>query len=257
MSLDSLLQIADSAASAGSAVVRSAFRVTRNDVHAKAAGDWVSEADLASEDAIRAVLERATPDIPVLGEERGGTRAERGWLVDPLDGTTNFLHEFPAVGVSVALVDGGRPVVGAVHAPLLDERFLAAEGLGATRNGVRLTVSARPPARAIVATGLPFRGHKPRLTQYLPVFERILRATEDVRRVGAASLDLAWTAAGVWDGYFELNLGPWDLAAGAVLVREAGGIVTDWSGDPTAWLASGDVVAGPPAVHAELIAKML
>ena len=106
---------------------------------------------------------------------------------------------------------------------------------------------------AICATGFPFRAQAERLDEYLPVFERALRGFEDLRRVGAASLDLSWTAAGVFDGYFELRLGPWDVAAGGVIVREAGGVVTDWQGDERAWLRSGDIVAGPPAVHARIL----
>lgn len=250
------MQIADDAATAGGEVVRAAFRGARRDVRTKAPGDWVSEIDLAAEDAIRVSLERATPDIPIFGEERGGTRSARGWLVDPVDGTTNFLHHFPAVGVSIALVEDGVPVVGVVHAPLLDDRYLAGDRLGATHNGVTMRVSERTVSTAVVATGIPFRGHRTRLGEYMPVFNAVLEIVEDVRRVGAASLDLAWTAAGVFDAYYELNLAPWDVAAGAVLVREAGGTVADWAGDPAAWLHSGDIVAGPEAVVLPILAKM-
>jgi myo-inositol-1(or 4)-monophosphatase len=114
-------------------------------------------------------------------------------------------------------------------------------------------VSARDAERAICATGFPFRAKADRLDEYLPVFEAALRRFEDLRRAGSASLDLAWTAAGVFDGYFEQALGPWDVAAGALLVREAGGVVTDWSGDDRAWLTSGDIVTGSPALHAALL----
>ena len=171
-------------------------------------------------------------------------------MVDPLDGTANFLHGFPVVGVSVALVDEGVPVVGVVHAPLLHTTFRATAGGGADVDGVPLSVSGREVARAICATGFPFRAKRERLGAYFPVFEAALVTFEDLRRAGSASLDLAWTAAGVFDGYFEQALGPWDVAAGALLVREAGGVVTDWSGDQQAWLTSGDIVAGSPAVHA-------
>jgi myo-inositol-1(or 4)-monophosphatase len=176
-----------------------------------------------------------------------------GWFVDPLDGTANFLHGFPAVGVSVALVQHGVPVVGVVHAPLLGVTYTASKGGGAFANGEPVTVSERDAERAICATGFPFRAKADRLDEYLPVFEAALLRFEDLRRAGSASLDLAWTAAGVFDGYFEQALGPWDVAAGALLVREAGGVVTDWSGDDRAWLTSGDIVAGPPAVHASVL----
>jgi len=198
-------------------------------------------------------LEHSAPGLPVFGEEGGGARGDIGWFVDPLDGTANFLHGFPAVGVSVALVEHGTPIVGVVHAPLLGDTYTACQGEGAFRNGEPITVSTRDPSRAICATGFPFRAKAERLDEYLPVFEAALRRFEDLRRAGSASLDLAWTAAGVLDGYFEQALGPWDVAAGALLVREAGGLVTDWSGDERAWLESGDIVAGPPAIHESML----
>lgn len=252
LDLDALLDAAVGAAHAGGRIVRDAFGATSGVVE-KAPGDWVSDTDTASERAVRAVLLEAAPDIPVHGEEEGGARADVGWLVDPLDGTANFLHRLPIVGVSIALVADGVPVVAAVHAPLLGETFTARAGGGAFREGTPIRVSGRSGARAIVATGFPFRAKRERLDEYLPVFERALRGFEDLRRAGAASLDLAWSAAGVFDGYFEQALGPWDVAAGALLVREAGGVVTDWSGDDTAWLDSGDVVAAPPAIHERLL----
>jgi myo-inositol-1(or 4)-monophosphatase len=251
--LDALLEAATIAAAAGSAVVREAFGSARN-VQAKNPGDWVSDTDVASERAVRAALGESAPDIPVVGEEEGGEHGARYWLVDPLDGTANFVHGFPIVGVSIALVEAGRPVVGVVDAPFLGDTYTARLGGGASCNGEPIVVSTRPVVEAICATGFPFRKKRDRLDEYFPVFERALRTLEDLRRAGAASLDFAWTAAGVFDGYFEQALGPWDVAAGAVLIREAGGVVTDWVGDDTAWLASGDVVAAPPAIHERLLA---
>ena len=144
------------------------------------------------------------------------------------------------------------PVVGVVHAPLLDRTFCAARASARFATSGRLHVSERAPEQAIVATGFPFR-HKELLPAYERVLAAALRGFEDLRRAGAASLDLCWTAEGVFDGFFELRLGPWDVAAGGVIVREAGGVVTDWDGDDRAWLRSGDVLAGPPAVHAALL----
>ncbi len=250
LDLDALLTTAERAARAGGAIVQANLGRAR-DVREKSPGDWVSEADLASEAAVRDVLQRESP-LPVYGEEEGGEAFETGWLVDPLDGTANFVHGFDAVGVSVGLIDDGVPVAGVVYAPLLDRCFAAARGRGAFRDGRRMHVSARPPIQAIVATGFPFR-RKELLPEYEPAFARALRAFEDLRRVGAASLDLCWTAEGVFDGYFELRLGPWDVAAGGVIVREAGGLVTDWNGDDGAWLRSGDILAGSPDVHAALL----
>jgi myo-inositol-1(or 4)-monophosphatase len=245
-----LLACADRAARAGGDIVRRYFGHLEM-VHEKSPGDWVSEADVASEQAIRELLTRDS-GLPVYGEEAGGDDFDTGWLVDPLDGTANFVHGFDAVGVSVGLIEDGVPVVGVVHAPFLDRTFCAARGAGAFRDERPLRVSERPPAQAIVATGFPFRRK-----ELLPVYERALAAAfrgfEDLRRAGAATLDLCWTAEGVFDGFFELRLGPWDVAAGGVIVREAGGVVTDWEGDDRAWLRSGNVLAAPPAVHAALI----
>jgi len=252
LDLDVLLGAARSAAHTGGAIVRDAFGAARNAV-AKAPGDWVSDTDTASERAVRAALLAAAPDIPVVGEEEGGDRTALGWLVDPLDGTANFLHRFPVVGVSIALVEDGVPIVAVVDAPLLGDTYTARRGGGAWCNDERLEISDRAVDEAIVATGFPFRKKRERLDEYFPVFERALRTFEDLRRAGAAALDLAWCAAGVFDGYFEQALGPWDVAAGALLVREAGGVVTDWKGDDAAWLESGDVVAGPPTVHERLL----
>ena len=252
LDLSRLLDVARGAAEAGGVVVLDAFGSAR-DVRAKAPGDWVSATDTASERIVRAALLKGEPSIPVHGEEEGGERADLEWLVDPLDGTANFLHEFPVVGVSVALVAAGRPVVAVVHAPMLGNTYWATDGGGAWCNGERLEISRRSVDEAICATGFPFRKKRDRLDEYFPVFERALRTFEDLRRAGAASLDLAWTSAGVFDGYFEQALGPWDVAAGALLVREAGGVVTDWRGDDAAWLYSGDIVAAPQHVHEAIL----
>jgi myo-inositol-1(or 4)-monophosphatase len=245
-----LLEVAEAAARAGGAVVADHFGRLAAGVSTKAKGDYVSEVDLESEATIRDVLDKEAPGVAFFGEEGGGERDAGGptWVVDPLDGTANFLHGFPIVGVSVALVEAGRPVAGVVHAPLLDETYTAAAGLGAWRDGRRLAVADRGVERSIFLTGFPFK-IKHRLPEYRKVFEGAFLAGEDLRRPGAASLDLAWTAAGVFDGFFELGLGPWDVAAGAVLITEAGGVVTDWTGDAEGWFGSGDVLAGPPAAH--------
>lgn len=252
LDLDALLRAALDAAAQGAAIVRDGFGAARN-VREKAPGDLVSDTDTASEHAIREALAESSPDIAFLGEESGGERADVGWFVDPLDGTANFVHGFPSVGVSIGLVAHGEPVVAVVDAPLLGDTYWARRGGGAFRNGVPIHVSERAEVSAICATGFPFRAKRERLDAYLPVFERALRTFEDLRRAGAASLDLAWTAAGVFDGYFEPALATWDVAAGGLLVREAGGVVTDWDGDDYAWLESGDIVAGPPAVHARIL----
>ncbi|MET0420774.1 MAG: inositol monophosphatase family protein [Acidimicrobiia bacterium] len=252
LDLDALLRAALDAAVAGAAIVLEGFGKARN-VREKGPGDLLTDTDPASELAIRESLAHAAPDLAFFGEETGGERADIGWFVDPLDGTTNFVHGLPAVGVSIGLVAHGEPVVAVVHAPMLGNVYSARAGGGAFCNGEPMRVSDRAPAQAVVATGFPFRAKADRLDGYLPAMERALRAFEDLRRVGAASLDLSWTAAGVFDGYFEQALGTWDVAAGALLVREAGGVVTDWSGDPRAWLDSGDIVAGSPEMHQAIL----
>ena len=198
------------------------------------------------------MLARESPGIHVLAEEGGGRRAGTMWVVDPLDGTTNFTRGYPTVGVSVGLVEDGKPVLGVVLGPFLKLEFTAVRGGGAFINGDRLPrLRALEPSKAVVGTGFPFRD-KARLPRYLEVMEAALGRFEDLRRAGAAALDLAWTAAGTYDGFFELGLNPWDVAAGAALVLEVGGHVTDWSGGDT-WIETGDILAAAPAVHEALL----
>jgi myo-inositol-1(or 4)-monophosphatase len=218
----------------------------------KGAGDYVTAWDRKSEAAILEVLAREAPGIAVLAEERGGSRTGTMWAVDPLDGTTNFTRGFPVVAVSVGLLEDGLPLVGVVIAPFLGQEFAASRGKGATLNGERLpAIGAIDPSRAVVATGFPFR-NKALMPRYRPVMEGALHRFEDLRRAGAAALDLAWTAARTFDGYFELNLNPWDVAAGAAIVIETGGRVSDWSGGDK-WVESGNILAGSPAVHEVLL----
>ena len=219
----------------------------------KGAGDYVTASDRQSETAILEVLARESPGVAVLAEERGGLRAQTMWAVDPLDGTTNFTRGFPVVAVSVGLLENGVPVAGVVIAPFLGLEFAASRGKGATVNGERLPqLRSVDPSKAIVATGFPFR-RKELMPRYRPVMEGALQHFEDLRRAGAAALDLAWTAAGTFDGYFELNLSTWDVAAGAALVLEVGGRVTDWSGGGS-WVEAGSgIFAAAPAVHEVLL----
>jgi len=251
MDLASLLETTERAARTGGDLVREADHLTPAGV--KGAGDYVTAVDHASERAIAEVLTAADPCIPVVGEEGGGEGGDRYWLVDPLDGTTNFLHGFPLVGVSIALIERGRPVIGVVHAPFQGKTYSAVRGAGATfatDSGTSpLRVSSRPPEEAIVATGFPFR-KKSLISKHLEALRLCLERFEDIRRPGAASLDLAWVAAGAFEGFFELNLSSWDVAAGALLVEEAGGVVSDWGGGPG--YLSGDILAGSPAVHTQL-----
>jgi myo-inositol-1(or 4)-monophosphatase len=254
MDLEAMRAIARRAALVGGEAVRAGRPPATGDAKGLP-GDWVTEVDVASERAIAAFLAEEAPGVPFHGEELGGASDGVRWIVDPLDGTTNFVHAFPVVGVSVALVEDDRPLVGAVHAPFLGDVWHAARGAGAVwepadGQAVSSRVSAREPAAAVVATGFPFR-RKERLPGYLAAMTGALERFEDLRRPGAACLDLAWTACGVFDGFFELGLAAWDVAAGGLLIEESGGVVTDWRGGPD-YLA-GDILAAPPQVHAALL----
>ncbi len=255
MSDRALLALAVTAAELGGEVLRRRFgALAPGEVSEKAQNDFVSTADRASEEVITAFLRAETPEFGVLAEEGGGSGATGArWVVDPLDGTTNFVRSFPHFAVSVGLVEGKRVLVGAVYDPMRDEMFAAAAGAGAWCNGRRLAVSGRPDlAGALVTTGFPFRVHK-LLDLYLDVFRDVFLRVAAIRRPGAAALDLAHTAAGIFDGFFEFCLSPWDIAAGALLVREAGGVVTDLDGTDGI-LAHGNVIAAGAGVHRELLA---
>lgn len=249
-----LRDLALAAARASGEVIAAARRDAEPlQTESKGIGDYVTAVDRAAEAAAVALLREAEPSIDVLAEEGGGELTDRMWVIDPLDGTTNFVRGFPEVGVSVALVEEGLPVVGAVIAPLTGGSWSAVIGEGAyDAAGRRLAVSAHGGA-GVVATGFPFRRPDTR-QRYLPVMTAAFDHFEDLRRAGAASLDLAYSAAGVWDGFFELNLALWDIAAGSLLVREAGGVVTDWHGDERAVFRTGDILAGAPAWHERMLA---
>ncbi|HXA30023.1 MAG TPA: inositol monophosphatase family protein [Candidatus Angelobacter sp.] len=257
MDLERLRDVALSAVRAGDAVVRDwVARGTAMGTHTKGIGDYVTDGDKAAEQAILTVLRRDAPDVAILAEESGGATQgdEPFWAVDPIDGTTNFLRGFPVVGVSVGLMHRGRPRVAAISAPLLGLAWCAASGLGAQDGeGRTLHVRDDEQSRGVVATGFPFR-HPEHRARYLPVFDRAIESFEDIRRAGAASLDLAFSAQGAFDGFFELNLSLWDIAAGALLVTEAGGVVTDWDGDPERVYSTGDILAGSPRWHARMLA---
>ena len=192
----------------------------------KGAVDLVTDVDLRCEQAIREILAVATPDIPVLGEEGGGADgAATRWVVDPLDGTTNFIHGLPHHAASVALEVDGEPVAGAIVDAWRGEAFVASKGGGATLDGAPIQVSEVDTlAEALVGTGFPY-DRQTRAAEYLRFVERVLERCQGVRRAGAASLDLAWVAAGRLDAFWEFDLGRWDVAAGRLLVTEAGGRV--------------------------------
>ena len=251
---ESLLAVAMTAAQIGGGILRSYFgRLQTGEIEEKGQYDWVSAADRSSEQAIAAYLERSTPGFGLLAEESGSRPGSSAvWVVDPLDGTANFVRSFPHFAVSVGLVVDGVPVVGAIYDPMRDEMFAARSGAGAHRNGSRIAVSGRDRlAGAFLTTGFPFRVQR-HIDTYLAVFRAVYLQAMAIRRPGAAALDLAHTAAGVFDGFFEFNLSPWDLAAGAVIVREAGGVVTNLDGGAEVF-ARGNMIAASPGVHRDLL----
>jgi myo-inositol-1(or 4)-monophosphatase len=248
-----LLDTATAAARAGGAVLVGLFGDPSLDVRRKGRNDFVTRADHASEAAVVAEIRRGFPHHPILAEEGGALdgSSEHEWVIDPLDGTTNFLQGLPVFCVSVACRRGGELLAGAVFEPLSGRMFAAARGRGATLDGAPIRVSGHSGlGGAFLATGYPFRAHGA-LDRYLGAFREIFLQARAIRRCGAAALDLAHTAAGIYDGFFEFRLSPWDLAAGVLLIREAGGVVTDLDGGQ-GFLESGNVVAGGPGVHPDL-----
>lgn len=228
----------------------------KDDADLKARHDWVSKADRESEEAIVAAIREHRPDDAFLGEESGmtaGAAADRVWVIDPLDGTSNYLQHFPIWSVSIALRENGVTTTAAIYEPLRDLFFTATRGGGAFRNGERMNISTQERVEgSFLATGFPFRAQE-YVERYVAIFTDIIRVSKGVRRAGSAALDLAYTAAGVFDGFFEMHLAAWDVAAGALLVTEAGGVVTDFSGGQR-WLDRGNIVGAAPKVHEELLA---
>jgi myo-inositol-1(or 4)-monophosphatase len=222
----------------------------------KGIADFVTHVDREAEARIVECIKSRFPDHEVLAEESADETAvcRDGfvWVVDPLDGTTNFLHRYPVYCASIALLRDGVPVAGAVVSGPTGEEWSAATGSGAFRNGSAISVSeCERFERALIGTGFPFK--KPDVfEQYISQFRAIARSVSDIRRAGSAALDLCHVAAGYFDGFWELDLRPWDYAAGVVIVREAGGVVTDLSGNEPDWQCGGSIVAGGHEVHARL-----
>ncbi len=219
----------------------------------KAANDYVSEVDHEAEEAIVTTLLAAYPDHSILAEERGAAgKSEFQWIIDPLDGTTNFLHGFPQYAVAIALRHRGIITQAVVYDPSRNDLFTATRGRGAFLNETRIRVSKRVHLKgSLVGTGFPFRQFE-HIDAYLAMLRDMMKNTSGVRRPGSATLDLAYVAAGRLDGFWELGLGPWDMAAGALLITEAGGLVGDLEGNE-GYLKSGNIVAGNPKVFAAII----
>lgn len=258
---EDLLHTAVEGARAGGEVLRRYFRDESLVVDAKGVHDYVTQADRESEAAVVAAIRRRHSDHRVVAEEGGlvfgdavrGDGDVHEWFIDPLDGTTNFLQGLPVFCVSIGCRRGDELVAGAILDPLRDDLFTARRGGGAAWNGRPMAVSDRPGLDgSFLATGYPFKA-KDALDAYLGVFRAAFLRARSIRRCGAAAIDLAYVAAGIYDGFFEFRLSAWDLAAGVLLIEEAGGTVSDLDGGRR-FLERGNVVAGTAGVHRELLA---
>jgi len=255
--LHPMLNIAVKAArAAGSIINRAALDLEVVRVGTKGPNDYVSEVDQAAENAIIDVLLEAYPGHGILAEESGRARgakdSEYTWIIDPLDGTTNFLHGFPVYCVSIALAYRGVVQQAVVYDPTRNDMFFASRGRGAFLNDRRLRVSRRTRiSDSLIGTGFPFRKGD-NFKRYVKMFEEVMQSCAGLRRPGAAALDLCYVAAGYYDGFFETGLNPWDMAAGSLIITEAGGLIGNFTGESD-FLYQREVVAGNPKIYGQLV----
>ena len=249
------LEVAVRAARAGGKILTERFgTLQRNEIQKKGKYDWVTDVDRTSEQIILRILRSSFPEHSIRAEESGISPSGSAWqwLVDPLDGTVNYMHGFPMFAVSIALAHQGKLEVGVVFDPLRKELFTAQRGKGAWLNGKKIRVTqSRTFEDVLLSTGFPFRA-KDQMDLYLASFRRVFRETGSIRRAGSAALDLSYVACGRMDGFWEMALSPWDMAAAALLIREAGGTVTDFFGEDR-FLENGHILAGNPAIQKQLL----
>ncbi|WP_339897846.1 inositol monophosphatase family protein [uncultured Gilvimarinus sp.] len=256
--MEPMLNIALRAArKAGELIERAAERVDLVSIEEKGRNDFVTEVDKAAEKEIIYHLKKAYPDHSIIGEEGGsqpGANTDVEWIIDPLDGTTNFIHGIPQYSVSIACRIKGQLEHAVVYDPIKREEFTASRGRGATLNGRRIRVSSRRGLPgALIGTGIPFSGYAlENISPYLAALQEIAGQTSGIRRPGSAALDLAYVAAGRFDAFWEMNLNSWDMAAGILLVKEAGGLVSDFHGGH-GYMDSGNVVCGGPKVFKPIL----
>ncbi len=252
--MNPMLNIARQAAlNAGDIIVRKMNRLQRIQVTRKGRNDYVTEVDQLAEQEIIGCIRHSYPDHAFLAEESGRTGdSDFVWIIDPLDGTTNYLHGFPVFAVSIALQINGRRECGLIYDVMRQEIFEASRGQGAKVDGHRIRVSNQTTLQgALIGTGFPFRNNNRWLDEYMEMLKAVIKSASGIRRPGAAALDLAYVAAGRLDAFWETGLSPWDMAAGTLIIREAGGFVTDFSGGED-FLESGNIIAGNPKVYKEL-----
>ncbi len=240
---------------AANVITRAALDMQNLRIENKATNDFVTSADLAAEQEIIRVIQQAFPRHAIISEEAGrvgDTRSDYTWIIDPIDGTTNFIHGIPQYAVSIALRYREDVVAGVVYDVAKNELFSAARGEGAFLDNRRIRVSStKEMNQALIGTGFPFRAGDD-VQKYLDGFIRVTQRTAGIRRPGSAALDLAWVACGRYDAFWEMNLKPWDVAAGGLLVSEAGGLITDLKGGED-WLDHGNVCAGSPRIFGQLL----
>ena len=252
--MQALLNIAVRAARrAADVIVRSLNRLDSLEVTSKGRNDFVTEIDRTAEAEIIQIIRRAYPDHAFLGEESGAMGdSPFQWIIDPLDGTTNFLHGFPQFSVSIACSIRGRIEHGVIYDPMRQEVFTASRGEGAQLENRRIRVTQqRGLEGALIGTDFPYRANTDHIDAYMAMLKDVMLSTAGVRRPGSAALDLAYVAAGRTDGFFEIGLGPWDTAAGSLLIEEAGGIVSTLAGGD--YRQGGNIIAGAPRVHTALV----
>ncbi len=252
--MNALQNVAVMAARRGGAIlIRHLNKLDKLKVERKGHNDFVSDADRAAEEAVIEVIRNHYPDHAILAEESGMQgESDTVWIIDPLDGTTNFLHGFPQFCVSVGVQVNGRMEAAAVYDPISQDLFAAARGDGATLNDRKIRVSGRKELDfALIGTGFPYRQPELDLTPYLEMLGKVVRNTAGVRRPGAAALDLCYVSAGRLDGFWENGLKSWDMAAGALIIREAGGIVSGLDGSEK-YLDAGHILCGTPKIYSQL-----
>jgi len=242
---------------AGDYLLDNLGKVSKKDITLKQASDFVTRVDKKSEEIILSSIKKDFPDHMFLTEEsvHDSDTEHYRWIIDPLDGTTNYIHLYPVFSVSIALQYRREIILGVIYEPLRDELSSAEKGKGAFRNRQRIRVSSSGSFRdCLISTGFPFR-NKEMIDPYLKLFKNVFLKVSDLRRAGSAAMDLANLACGRCDAFFEIGLSPWDIAAGAILVNEAGGIITDFNGGH-AFLQSGNIVAGNPMTHKKLLREV-
>lgn len=243
----------EAARRAGDLAMRYVKRLDELKVRSKSRNDFVTQVDLEAEHAIIEIIQARYPQHAIQGEETGIQEGdETVWIIDPLDGTTNYLHGFPMFAVSIGVQVKGRMTVGVVYDPNRQELFTAIRGVGAQLDGRRLRVKNQQKLEgALIGTGFPYRMNDQWMDTYLNQFRAVMQVAADCRRPGSAALDLCYLAAGRLDGFWEFGLQPWDIAAGSLILREAGGLISSMTDDGD-YMETGNIIAGTPKVHSEL-----